>query len=104
MSEPRELIEECRAALAEELAAWDIDPPLHHVKQAHDKCVAWLAENGPELSIEDYNARAIPRLAAIDALSAKIDFTNFAWRNTPEGERWQALMDAQGRDEAAAGI
>jgi hypothetical protein len=47
MSEPRELIEECRAALAEELAAWDIDPPLHHVKQAHDKCVAWLAENPP---------------------------------------------------------
>lgn len=39
----RELIEECRNALAEELAAWDIDPPLHHVKQAHDKCVAWLA-------------------------------------------------------------
>jgi hypothetical protein len=47
MSEPRELIEECRAALAEELAAWDIDPPLHHVKQAHDRCVAWLAENPP---------------------------------------------------------
>jgi hypothetical protein len=43
----REVIEECRAALAEELAAWDIDPPLHHVKQAHDKCVAWLAENPP---------------------------------------------------------
>lgn len=38
------LIEECRAALAEELeAGWDIDPPLYHVKQAHDKCVAWLA-------------------------------------------------------------
>ena len=36
------LIEECRAALAEELSAWDINPPLHHVKQAHDKCVAWL--------------------------------------------------------------
>jgi hypothetical protein len=43
----REVIEECRAALAEELAAWDIDPPLHHVKQAHDRCVAWLAEHPP---------------------------------------------------------
>lgn len=42
----RALIEECRAALAEELSAWDIDPPLHHVKQAHDKCVAWLS-GGP---------------------------------------------------------
>lgn len=39
----RALIEECLAAFAEELAAWDIDPPLHHVKQAHDKCEAWLA-------------------------------------------------------------
>ena len=37
------LITECRDALAEELSAWDIDPPLHHVKQAHDRCVAWLA-------------------------------------------------------------
>lgn len=36
------LIEECKSALAEELAGFDIDPPLHHVKQAHDKCVAWL--------------------------------------------------------------
>jgi hypothetical protein len=44
----RALIEECRAALAEELSAWDIDPPLHHVKQAHDKCVAWLAASPQE--------------------------------------------------------
>lgn len=36
------LVEECRAALAEELAGWDIDPPLQHVKQAHDNCVAWI--------------------------------------------------------------
>mgnify|MGYP000057627877 CR=1 FL=1 len=38
------LIEQCRAALAEELAAWDIDPPLQHVKDAHDACVARLGE------------------------------------------------------------
>jgi len=38
----RVLVEECQAALAEELSAWDIDPPLHHVKQAHDRCTAWL--------------------------------------------------------------
>lgn len=36
------VIEMCRSALAEELSAWDIDPPLHHVKQAHDACVEWL--------------------------------------------------------------
>ena len=38
-----DLVTECRDALAEEMGAWDLDPPLHHVKQAHDRCVAWLA-------------------------------------------------------------
>ena len=43
-SDARNLIEECRAALHLELTeGWDIEPPLRHVKQAHDKCVAWLA-------------------------------------------------------------
>jgi hypothetical protein len=40
-----DLITECRDALAEELGAWDIDPPLHHIKAAHDKCVAWLDDH-----------------------------------------------------------
>lgn len=35
LAEARNVIEECRDALAEELAAWDIDPPIHHVQQAH---------------------------------------------------------------------
>jgi hypothetical protein len=39
----QELIRQCRDAFAEELAAWDIDPPLYHVKKCHDDCVAWLA-------------------------------------------------------------
>lgn len=43
-----EVITECRDALAEELGAWDIDPPLHHVKQAHDRCEAWLAEQSKQ--------------------------------------------------------
>ena len=38
----RPLITECRKALAEELAGWDLDPPLAHVKQAHDSCDDWL--------------------------------------------------------------
>ena len=37
------MIAQCHDALAEELAAWDIDPPLHHVAAAHAACVAWLA-------------------------------------------------------------
>ena len=35
---------------AEELSAWDIDPPLHHVKTAHDACVAWLS--GPNVEAQ----------------------------------------------------
>lgn len=41
--DPRPVIEMSKKALAEELAAWDIDPPLHHVLEAHDACAAWLA-------------------------------------------------------------
>lgn len=33
-----EALEKSKSALAEELAAWDIDPPLHHVSEAHDLC------------------------------------------------------------------
>ncbi|WP_019573397.1 hypothetical protein [Curvibacter lanceolatus] len=43
--EMRTLVEQCRDALAEELAAWDIDPPLHHVLTSHDACVSWLKEH-----------------------------------------------------------
>lgn len=43
-SQAKEVIRECKDALAEELSAWDIDRPIHHVKQAHDSCVSLLGE------------------------------------------------------------
>lgn len=53
------LIEKCRDALAEELSFWDIDPPLAHVKEAHDNCVAWLAAapDPKEIRCQDLNHR-----------------------------------------------
>ena len=33
-----EALEKCDSALSEELAAWDIDPPLHHVLEASNAC------------------------------------------------------------------
>ena len=33
-----EALEQCYSALAEELSAWDIDPPLHHVLEASNAC------------------------------------------------------------------
>lgn len=53
---------------------------------------------------EMYKARAIPRLAAIDALASRIDFEKCGWQLTPEGERYQRLMDEQQADEVAAGL
>jgi len=38
-----EALERWRAAFAEELSAWDIDPPLHHVKASHDEIADLLA-------------------------------------------------------------
>ena len=31
-------LKKCDSALSEELAAWDIDPPLHHVLEASNAC------------------------------------------------------------------
>jgi hypothetical protein len=50
-----------------------------------------------------YQARALPRLAAIDALSKRIDFST-SWQMTPEGERYSRLMREQCEDEAASGL
>lgn len=45
-ADARRVILMCHSALGEELSAWDIDPPLHHVKEAHDACEAWIAAMG----------------------------------------------------------
>lgn len=58
----------------------------------------------PTLSMDEYNRRATPRLAAIDRLAQKIDFSSHDWRNTPEGERYDRLMREQNEDEVAAGL
>jgi hypothetical protein len=40
---PVDALKRWRDAFAEELDAWDIDPPLHHVKTSHDEIEAMLA-------------------------------------------------------------
>lgn len=68
------------------------------------KCNCCGQEIANTLSLDEYNRRAIPRLEAIDRLAEKIDFSTGAWRWTPEGERYQRLMNEQGADEVAAGL
>ena len=79
-----EALEKSQSALAEELSAWDIDPPLHHVQESHDLCgpaitslrqaiaelesqepVAWLRTSGigsPVVTNEMFNAYPEMRL------------------------------------------
>lgn len=68
------------------------------------KCEHCGCDCQPTMTTEEYNERALPRLAAIDALAEKIDFGSFGWSDTPEGARYRLLMRDQGRDEVAAGL
>lgn len=68
------------------------------------KCECCGQEVAPKMSMDEYNARAIPRLEAIDRLSKRINFGSMVWQYTREGERWQRLIDEQGADEVAAGL
>lgn len=67
-------------------------------------CPCCGQEIKPTLSMDEYRARATPRLAAIESLAAKIDFSTDSWKWTPDGERYQRLMQEQGADEVAAGL
>lgn len=40
---PVDAMKRWRDAFAEELSAWDIDPPLHHVQTSHDEIEAMLS-------------------------------------------------------------
>ena len=60
----------------------------------------------PKLSAEEYERRALPRLAAIDALSPRCKWGEWApgWEAMQAREQWKRLMDAQAADEVAAGL
>jgi hypothetical protein len=95
-----ELITECRDALAEELSAWDIDPPLHHVKQAHEKCVAWLSDHAlaqqaePVAWIESphgaIRANPLYRMTAPQSLAWNIPLYTH-----PPRREWQGLTEEE---------
>lgn len=65
---------------------------------------AKLAAEQQRTTREAYTIRAIPRLAAIDRLAKKIDFTTESWKWTRDGERYQRLMSEQVADEVSAGL
>jgi hypothetical protein len=77
-ADPRKLIEQCRDALAEELGAWDIDPPLFHVKEAHEACVAWLAAAPAPEADELEKVHEARRQAQTEAAELKGDILKVA--------------------------
>lgn len=60
------------------------------------------------ISLKDYEARALPRLAEIDQLSPRCQWEKFDHEcddiTLTLRARWKRLMDEQGRDEVAAGL
>lgn len=78
----RVVIEKCRDALAEELGAWDIDPPLFHVKEAHEACEAWLSapqppasESAAQQAAEEFGLAPLSDVAACPHCFGPIDAT-----------------------------
>jgi len=85
-----DLITECRDALAEELGAWDIDPPLHHVKSAHSKCVAWL-DNQAQQQAEPVQAEPVAWVSngELWKLKAMPGYTGYLYVLKPAADRAQ---------------
>lgn len=56
---PVDTLKRWRDAFAEELSAWDIDPPLHHVQTSHDEIEALLttAPAAPQPAQQTCNCR-----------------------------------------------
>lgn len=66
-------------------------------------CKCCGQEIKPSLSIEEYERRAVPRLAAIDRLWDRIQREDLN-PSDPVYERYERLMKEQGDDEVAAGL
>ena len=54
--------------------------------------------------IEEYEARAKPRLEEMDRLAEKIDFSDYFWKETNDGKLWNHLLNEQLADEFYAGL
>jgi hypothetical protein len=61
-----------------------------------------------QMDMDEYNRRAIPRLARLDAISDRCNFGVWEFECTPEQQRyreeWNRLMCEQNADEYAAGL
>jgi hypothetical protein len=77
--------------------------PFNLNKGLHMQCPHCGQDTSTKLSMEEYQRAAIPRLAAIDALAKKINFST-SWQWTLDGERYERLMREQMEAEAAAGL
>lgn len=70
-------LEKCDSALAEELAAWDIDPPIHHVLEASNACAPAIAILNAALAQPQQDPVARVRHEQIGAGHGTPAFTSF---------------------------
>ena len=97
-----EALEKCDAALAEELAAWDIDPPLHHVLDASNACGPAITALRERLAQPEQEPVAVVsgyyggQCVILPIDPSKIFNSNTALYTTPQPRRdWQGLTDAE---------
>jgi hypothetical protein len=93
-----EALEKCDSALAEELAAWDIDPPLKHVLEASNACTPAiiaikkaLAQPSQEPVAWMYPAAQCDRACLYVCTAGFTQFPECA--STPPQRPWVGLTD-----------
>jgi len=100
-----EALEKSQSALAEELSAWDIDPPLHHVQESHDLCgpaITSLRQAIAELESQERNfcSRCGKRTNDIHTCTppqrSESSGKPSAWVGMTEQEVWDAVRDTVG--------
>ena len=113
LRQAREALKKCDSALAEELAAWDIDPPLHHVLEASKACSPAIAaidealmsvsDGAQERSSEEQPAQVDPCIDGscsccwthLDELPAQQDYwQEEARRYAQNAEFWRGKYEA----------
>lgn len=78
----RDALERWRDAFAEELSAYDLDPPLHHVNTSHDEIDAALRAALEQPGVEPYGWRTIDT-APKDGTAVLV--MRDIWPGTPSG-------------------
>lgn len=94
-----------KAAFAEELSAWDIDPPIHHIKESHDEIESLLsaAPAQPEQSISTHANQFEDFWKSINSKAmSRRNLAKTAWNISFSTSRKNAMSIAKVFDDSSA--